>query len=138
MNTIEEIKNKIAMTENLSIIFEKTFANCYSCGRVWSAWGYNTMSHDDFFHFEQGDEAYEEAFAHFKRRINLTDCSNFDDFIDLIEKVIAPYTLLYNSDIESKFDSCYFDEDILSHISLNDLHIAVISYQKANALNILI
>lgn len=138
MIEIKEIKAKIAAKENLEQVFEETFMNCYSCIRVWSAWGYNTMSHDDFFHFEKGDEVYEESLEHLKRKINLIDCSNIDSFIHVIEKIMENYSLFYNHDIDNNFDSVYFYEDILSCVSLENLHMAVIEYQQTHLSDIII
>ena len=60
MSVLDDIKGKLETNESLDKEIGKAFGNIYSCTRVWSAWGHDTMSADDFAPFEKGDEAFDE------------------------------------------------------------------------------
>lgn len=46
--SFEKKENEETLKERLSINVGEHFSECYDCTRVWSAWGYGTMTHSDF------------------------------------------------------------------------------------------
>lgn len=96
--------------DQVADLFSNHLDSVYSCTRVWSAWGYGTMSKDDFILFSEDDDIINE----FKEFINSKNSID----IDALEDALAQYEGFYNPNIEDNFDSDCFDEDFLSHCDL--------------------
>jgi len=123
------VKKELAKNE-FDIQMQSTFKRCYSCTRVWSAWSYDTMSQDDFNEMAFGDEAFDEFYNHLHKMLCHFKIESIEYFIAVIENQLNQYELFYNEDIESRFDSIYFDNDIFNYLDIATLYDAAVKYQK--------
>ena len=133
MSVLDDIKAKLETNESLDKEIGKAFGNIYSCTRVWSAWGHDTMSADDFAPFEKGDEAFDEFVKELKTSLLTEKIDNPDKFYDLVEKHICNYELYYNEDIDRYFYSQAFKEDFLGETDLTDIYPVAKKYQEIHA-----
>lgn len=133
MDILEEIKAKLHTNETLDKEIGKAFGNIYSCTRVWSAWGVDTMTADDFAPFEKGDEAFDEFVKELKTSLLTEKIDNPEKFYALVEKHICNYELYYNEDIDRYFYSQAFKEDFLGETDLSDIYPAAKKYQEVHA-----
>lgn len=129
MNELENLKNRLETSKVFDKKFEEAFENCFACTRVWSAWGYNTMSLNDFIAFDRDDESFNEVRTEVKKMLNATLYKE-DEILNIIENLVTNYELFYNRDIENNFSSEYFSDDIFSYIDLSDVIKAAQEYQK--------
>ena len=102
-------------------ILQENFQDIYSCTRVWSAWGYQTMSIDDFIPFSEDDEALNEVVD--------TIVDNKLKTIEDIYGVFENYQMYHNDNIDDNFESVFFHDDYLEYVDLE-----VVSKQLREAL----
>lgn len=106
---------ELLLKENIKKTLENDFFNCYSCTRTWSAWGYDTMSPEDFVPFSQGDGAFEDMAKLIFDDVKLGKIFDIDTINTFFENL--NYELYYNENIEN-FSSEYFHEDYFCYISI--------------------
>lgn len=99
--------------EKVKDILMENFNDIYHCTRVWSAWGYNTMTHDDFVLFEEEDEALDEIVE----KIITNKAQNIDD----LQAIFENYEMYHNDDIDNNFDSNFFDSQYLDYVDLETI-----------------
>lgn len=133
MSVLDDIKTKLETNEKLDKEIGKAFGNIYSCTRVWSAWGHDTMSADDFAPFEKGDESFDEFVKELKTSLLTEKIDNPDKFYDLVEKHICNYELYYNEDIDRYFYSQAFKADFLGETDITDIYPVAQKYQEIHA-----
>lgn len=133
MSVLDDIKTKLETNEKLDKEIGKAFGNIYSCTRVWSAWGHDTMSADDFAPFEKGDESFDEFVKELKTSLLTEKIDNPDKFYDLVEKHICNYELYYNEDIDRYFYSQAFKADFLGDTDITDIYPVAQKYQEIHA-----
>lgn len=110
---------------------ERTFENCFSCDRTWSAWSYNTMTVDDFINFDRNDESFIESFNSIKEFSLNNSLENEEEFYDKVVDIVSNSTLYFNENIERNFFSNSFKEDIFEYLDLKDMYEDFKSYKYA-------
>lgn len=110
---------------------ERTFENCFSCDRTWSAWSYNTMTVDDFINFDRNDESFIESFNSIKEFSLNNSLENEEEFYDKVVDIVSNSTLYFNENIERNFFSNSFKEDIFEYLDLKDMYEDFKSYKSA-------
>lgn len=121
MDNFEKLKKMLEVEDKIRDKMESVFEGCYSCGRVWSAWSYGTMSVDDFYPFSKGDESFEEVFDLIKKEVSKEPFKNVDDFVNKFISIMENYNLYYNENIDRYFNSNSFNDDYLGIIDVSDL-----------------
>lgn len=94
-------------------ILQENFQDIFSCTRVWSAWGYGTMSLEDFIPFSEDEEALDEIVDNI--------VSNKLKTVDEVSAVFENYEMYYNSDIDNNFESHCFHDDYLEYVDLDNV-----------------
>lgn len=132
MSTIDDVKVKLESNEALDKALSDSFSGVFSCTRVLSAWGYNTMSPDDFAPFEKGDEAFDEFSKNIKKALTNEKVDNMDKLYDFIGKQLEAYELFYNPNIDSEFYPEAFREDFIGELDFDKVLPAMKKYQEVN------
>ncbi len=129
MDNFDKLKKMLDVEDKMIKQMERTFEGCYSCGRVWSAWSYGTMTVNDFYPFDSSDDSFKEAFDSLKKEISIEPFKNIDDFSDKFCKILENYELYYNENIDRYFNSGSFNSDFLGIIDVSDLYKGFKEYQ---------
>lgn len=132
MSTIDDVKVKLESSETLDKALSDSFSGVFSCTRVLSAWGHNTMTPDDFAPFEKGDEAFDEFSKNIKKALTTEKVDNMDKLYDFIGKQLEVYELFYNPNIDSEFYPDAFREDFIGELDFDKVLPAIKKYQEVN------
>lgn len=92
--------------------FSSFFENIYFCDRAWSAWGYGTMTQNDFLPISEDEEYLKDI---------LKDILKKEITSENIEEAFNNTEAYFCDDIENCFSQEYFAEDFLSYIDWEEL-----------------